>query len=131
MALVGSDGQRAGRRLPIFSAAGGPVRDMLDKTKSGATLQDSQQKHHRPRARAARGSPRAWPAAGAEEEMRMANVKPKSSLPRVLSLFVALIGCIITAVPFAFGVGGDPAPIILVGSGVTVIALGLFLFFSI
>jgi hypothetical protein len=63
--------------------------------------------------------------------MRMANVKTKNSLPRVLSLFVALIGCIITAVPFAFGVGGDPAPIILVGSGVTVIALGLFLFFSI
>lgn len=46
-------------------------------------------------------------------------------------MLVALIGCLITAVPFAFGVGGDPAPIILVGSGVTVIALGLFLFFSI
>lgn len=104
---------------------------MLDKTESVVTLQDSQRKHHWPRARAARGYPHAWPAAGAEEEMRMANVKSKNSLPRVLSLFVALIGCIITAVPFAFGVGGDPAPIILVGSGVTVIALGLFLFFSI
>jgi hypothetical protein len=104
---------------------------MLDKKKSAATLQDSQRGHHRPRARAARGSPRARLTAGAEEEMRMANVKSKNSLPRVLSLFVALIGCIITAVPFAFGVGGDPAPIILVGSGVTVIALGLFLFFSI
>jgi hypothetical protein len=46
-------------------------------------------------------------------------------------LIVALIGCVITAVPFAFGMGGDPAPIILVGAGVTVIALGLFLFFSI
>jgi hypothetical protein len=33
--------------------------------------------------------------------------------------------------PFLFGVGGDPVPLILVGSGVTVIALGLFLFFSI
>lgn len=54
-----------------------------------------------------------------------------SSLPRVSSLFVALLGCIITAVPFLFGGGGDPGPIILVGSGVTVIALGLFLFFSI
>jgi hypothetical protein len=104
---------------------------MLDKKKSAAILRDSQRGHHRPRARAARGSPRAWPAAGAEEEMRMANAKSKNSLPRVLSLFVALIGCIITAVPLAFGVGGDPAPIILVGSGVTVIALGLFLFFSI
>ena len=63
--------------------------------------------------------------------MAQAKPKPKSSLPRILSLLVALVGCIITAVPFAFGVGGDPAPIILVGSGVTVIALGLFLFFSI
>jgi hypothetical protein len=61
----------------------------------------------------------------------MADAQTKGSLPRVLSLLVALIGCLITAVPFAFGVGGDPAPIILVGSGVTVIALGLFLFFSI
>ncbi len=61
----------------------------------------------------------------------MANVKPKNSVPRLVSLIVALIGCLITAVPFMFGVGGDPAPIILVGSGVTVIALGLFLFFSI
>jgi hypothetical protein len=26
---------------------------------------------------------------------------------------------------------GDPAPLILIGSGVTVLALGLFLFFSI
>jgi protein-S-isoprenylcysteine O-methyltransferase Ste14 len=61
----------------------------------------------------------------------MADEKKKSSLPRILSLIVALIGCVITAVPFAFGMGGNPAPIILVGSGVTVIALGLFLFFSI
>jgi len=61
----------------------------------------------------------------------MPDAKPKNSLPRVVSLLVALIGCLITAVPYMFGVGGDPAPIILVGSGVTVIALGLFLFFSI
>ena len=61
----------------------------------------------------------------------MAHVKPKQNLPRLVSLLVALIGCLITAVPFMFGVGGDPAPIILVGSGVTVVALGLFLFFSI
>ena len=61
----------------------------------------------------------------------MADEKKKSNLPRILSLFVAFIGCVITAVPFIFGMGGDPAPIILVGSGVTVIALGLFLFFSI
>jgi hypothetical protein len=61
----------------------------------------------------------------------MVDAKTKNSLPRLVSLLVALLGCLITAVPFMFGVGGDPAPIILVGSGVTVIALGLFLFFSI
>jgi hypothetical protein len=61
----------------------------------------------------------------------MAGKEQKTNLPRVLSLFVAFIGCVITSVPFFFGVGGDPVPIILVGSGVTVIALGLFLFFSI
>ena len=55
----------------------------------------------------------------------------KSNLPRLISLFVAFVGCVVTAVPFLFHVGGDPAPMILVGSGVTVIALGLFLFFSI
>jgi len=38
---------------------------------------------------------------------------------------------VVTSMPFLFGVGGDPVPLILVGSGVTVIALGLFLFFSI
>jgi hypothetical protein len=61
----------------------------------------------------------------------MAGKEQKTNLPRVLSLFVAFLGCVITSVPFFFGVGGDPVPIILVGSGVTVIALGLFLFFSI
>ncbi len=60
----------------------------------------------------------------------MPGAKPKNSVARVVSLLVALIGCLITAVPFMFGVG-DPGPVILVGSGVTVIALGLFLFFSI
>jgi hypothetical protein len=44
---------------------------------------------------------------------------------------VALLGCVVTAVPFFFHIGADPAPLILIGSGVTVVALGLFLFFSI
>jgi hypothetical protein len=60
----------------------------------------------------------------------MADAK-KTNIPRVISLLIALFGCVITAVPFMFNLGGDPAPLILVGSGVTVIALGLFLFFSI
>jgi hypothetical protein len=55
----------------------------------------------------------------------------KTSLPRVLSLLVALIGCLIVALPVIFSVGGNPVLMILIGSGVTVVALGLFLFFSI
>ncbi len=54
-----------------------------------------------------------------------------NNVPRLLSLVVALLGCVVTAVPFFFQVGADPAPLILIGSGVTVVALGLFLFFSI
>jgi hypothetical protein len=55
----------------------------------------------------------------------------KPGMARIISLLIALFGCIVTAVPFVANLGGDPAPLILVGSGVTVIALGLFLFFSI
>ncbi len=55
----------------------------------------------------------------------------QNKLPRLLCLVVALVGCLVTAVPSFFHIGGDPAPLILVGSGVTVVALGLFLFFSI
>jgi hypothetical protein len=55
----------------------------------------------------------------------------KTNVPRLVSLLVALLGCVITAVPFFFQIGADPAPLILIGSGVTVVALGLFLFFSI
>lgn len=54
----------------------------------------------------------------------------KSNLPRLVSLLIALVGCVVTAVPVAFNTGGNPAPLILIGSGVTVVALGLFLFFS-
>lgn len=54
-----------------------------------------------------------------------------ANMPRLVSLLVALLGCVITAVPFLFQLGGDPAPVILIGSGVTVVALGLFLFFSV
>jgi hypothetical protein len=52
-------------------------------------------------------------------------------MPRLVSLLVALLGCVITAVPILFQLGGDPAPMILIGSGMTVVALGLFLFFSV
>lgn len=78
-----------------------------------------------------KGRTRPLDAGEGQKERQVADEKKKSSLPRLLSLFVAFIGCVITVVPFAFGMSSDPAPIILVGSGVTVIALGLFLFFSI
>ncbi len=55
----------------------------------------------------------------------------KSNLPRLITLLIALCGCLVTAMPFLFTVGGNPVPLILIGSGVTVVALGLFLFFSI
>ncbi len=55
----------------------------------------------------------------------------QGSMPRLISLLIALCGCMVTALPFLFSVGGNPVPLILIGSGVTVIALGLFLFFSI
>ncbi|MFI5339245.1 MAG: hypothetical protein ACHQ7N_05355 [Candidatus Methylomirabilales bacterium] len=54
----------------------------------------------------------------------------KSNLPRLLSLFIAFLGCVVVAVPIMFPLT-NPAPLILIGSGVTVVALGLFLFFSI
>ncbi|HSB69411.1 MAG TPA: hypothetical protein VLT62_08780 [Candidatus Methylomirabilis sp.] len=55
----------------------------------------------------------------------------KTNTPRLVSLLIALVGCVVTSVPFFFATGGNPAPLILIGSGVTVVALGLFLFFSI
>ena len=55
----------------------------------------------------------------------------KTNLPRLVSLFVAFLGCVVVGVPFLFQVGGDPAPLILIGSGVAVVALGMFLFFSV
>ncbi len=59
----------------------------------------------------------------------MAEAKP-ANLPRLISLLIALIGCVVVAVPIVFPLA-NPAPLILIGSGVTVVALGLFLFFSI
>jgi hypothetical protein len=54
----------------------------------------------------------------------------KPNLPRLITLFVAFIGCVVTVLPLVFPVGANPAAFILVGAGVAVIALALFLFFS-
>ncbi len=51
------------------------------------------------------------------------------NLPRLISLFIAFLGCVVTALPFLYQLT-TPAPLILFGSGVTVVALALFLFFS-
>ncbi len=64
-----------------------------------------------------------------EETMAIAEAK-KPSVSRLFSLFVAFLGCVVTAVPLMYNVG-EPVPLILMGSGVTVVALGVFLFFSI
>jgi drug/metabolite transporter (DMT)-like permease len=53
----------------------------------------------------------------------------KPNLHRVLSLFVAFLGCVVTVVPSVYSLQ-SPAPFILVGVGVTVVALGAFLFAS-
>ena len=47
-----------------------------------------------------------------------------------ISLLVGLMGCVVVAIPALFPLT-EPAPLLLIGSGVTVVALGGFLFFSI
>jgi hypothetical protein len=54
----------------------------------------------------------------------------RSKVTRLLTLFIAFIGCVVTVLPFAFFVGAEPIPFILIGSGVAVVALAVFLFFS-
>ena len=60
--------------------------------------------------------------------MEATTTKPVTH-PRVTSLLVALMGCVVVAIPIIFPLT-EPAPLLLVGSGVTVAALGGFLFFS-
>ena len=58
-----------------------------------------------------------------------ATTKP-TTYPRLISLLVGLMGCVVVAIPAVFPLT-EPAPLLLIGSGVTVVALGGFLFFSI
>lgn len=50
---------------------------------------------------------------------------------RLITLVMALVGVIVTAVPIIFQLEPYYVPLILVGSGVAVIALAVFLYFSI
>ena len=63
--------------------------------------------------------------------VRAVEARKKSNVPKGIALTIALLGCVIAAVPAVFGIQGDPAPVILIGCGVTVVALGIYLFFSI
>ena len=49
---------------------------------------------------------------------------------RLLCLVLALMGVIVTAVPIVFQLEPYYVPLILVGSGIAVIALAVFLYFS-
>ena len=50
---------------------------------------------------------------------------------RLVCLVMALFGVIVTAVPIMFQLEPYYVPLILVGSGIAVIALAVFLYFSI
>jgi len=48
---------------------------------------------------------------------------------RLGTLLLALVGCIVVAVPMIYSLA-EPVPMTLIGCGVSTIALALFLFFS-
>ena len=50
---------------------------------------------------------------------------------RLVCLVMALVGVVVTAVPFRFQLEPYYVPLILVGSGIAVIALAAFLYYSI
>jgi len=52
-----------------------------------------------------------------------------ASFPRLLSLFIAFLGCVVAAVPITCPLT-YPAPLNLFGSGVTMVPSAGFLFFS-
>jgi hypothetical protein len=53
----------------------------------------------------------------------------KTNFPRLITLLIALLGCVVLAMPKLFPMT-EPLPLILIGCGVTTFALALFLFFS-
>ncbi len=53
----------------------------------------------------------------------------KRNLRRLISLFVAFLGVVVSVMPTLYSLQ-SPVPLVLVGSGVTVVALGSFLFVS-
>ena len=55
----------------------------------------------------------------------------REQVARVFCLLTALFGVIVTAIPTMFHLEPYYVPLVLVGSGVAVIALAVFLYFSI
>ena len=53
----------------------------------------------------------------------------KASKARLGTLLLALVGCVVVAVPMVYSLA-EPVPMTLIGCGVSTIALALFLFFS-
>lgn len=67
----------------------------------------------------------------AEADQGKAQMAKRERMARLFCLLMALMGVIITAVPVLFHLEPYAVPLILVGSGVAVMALAVFLYFSI
>jgi len=67
----------------------------------------------------------------ADEERKAHAMTKGEKMARLLCLLIALVGVVITAVPIVFTLEPYAVPLILVGCGVAVIALGTFMYFSI
>lgn len=55
----------------------------------------------------------------------------REKFARIVCLLMALIGVVVTAIPIVFRLEPYAIPLILVGCGIAVIALAVFLYFSI
>ena len=66
-----------------------------------------------------------------DDDLARREVEKRESMARLLCLVMALIGVVVTAVPIALQMEPYYVPLILVGSGVAVVSLAIFLYFSI
>jgi hypothetical protein len=60
----------------------------------------------------------------------MASEASKMNKARLTTLGLALVGCVVVAVPMVYNLA-EPLPLTLIGCGVSTVALAMFLFFSI
>ena len=59
----------------------------------------------------------------------MASEARKANKARLTTLCLALVGCVVVAVPMVYSLA-EPLPLTLIGCGVSTVALAMFLFFS-